>query len=242
MTATGYRPKPAATGDPGRPASATARRVRARRRLGGALASVLLVTGTIALAGCSNPQPPTTVGAQPATTAASPREPLLDLNVRPRTRRELVPAIDLLRRHGELAGQQVRDVQRRERNSFAKLQVSDRCGVVSDCRDDITSAALYDQELRTCLVDLYMSEIRKEAAELDVPIPRHVATMLVHEQEHCLDDDGGERPAVQAEIRLAREIGDHDDPAMQEYFQIMLADIGPDGSWRDMEGSKGSGR
>ena len=76
-----------------------------------------------------------------------------------------------------------------------------------------------------------MSEIRKEAASLDAPIPRHLAATLVHEQEHCLDDDGGEFQAIQAEVRLAREISDVNDPRIQGYLQTMLAVVGPDGSW-----------
>ena len=242
MTTTGDRPQPAAAVDPIRLGSATAWRMRARCRLD-ALACVLLVTGVPVMAGCSHPRPPTAAGAPPAvrsattppTTAASPGEPLIDLDVRPRTRREFQPAIALLRRYRELAGQQVREARRRERNRLARLHISDRCGVVSDCRDDATAAARYDQETRTCLVELYMSEIRKEAVSLDVPIPRYLAATLVHEQEHCLDDDGGEFQAIEAEVRLAREIGDFDDPTIQGYLQTMLAVVGPDGSWLEAE-------
>jgi hypothetical protein len=53
-----------------------------------------------------------------------------------------------------------------------------------------------------------MPPIRKQARDWGLPVTLVVAVVIVHEQEHCVRlPDGRERPCVDAELRLARKLG-----------------------------------
>jgi hypothetical protein len=59
-----------------------------------------------------------------------------------------------------------------------------------------------------CDIRVDLAVVEGEARGWGLPVTLVVATLLAHEQEHCIrDPDDRETPAIDAERRLARKIG-----------------------------------
>jgi Ca-activated chloride channel homolog len=117
-------------------------------------------------------------------------------------------AVAILRRHGELAYQRGDDLRRHHRNQVGPLQIT----VCRGCGDDWIGEASTEDEFDhavSCDVRLDLSGIEQSAHDANLPVALATASVLIHEQEHCVrSPDDRERPAVDAEHRLALELGD----------------------------------
>ena len=146
--------------------------------------------------------------------AAQLHEPLLldvvyaQIDARPRDWPVVEEAFAILRRHGELAYQRVDDLRRHHRNQVGPLQIK----VCRGCGDDWIGEASAGYEFGgavSCDVRLDLSGIEQNARDANLPVALVTASVLVHEQEHCVrSPDYRERPAVDAERRLALDLGD----------------------------------
>jgi hypothetical protein len=203
---------------------------------GGTVAAAVLFTSGILVAGRWSLHPTAAVPSQaarphdaPPPRTATKRPPFLELHVHPATRRELEPAIAVLRRHHQLADQRVQELRRLHHNQLAHLQISDVCDDFGGCQSDVLGTGAFVKETRSCHIDLYMSEVRREAREWQVPVRLMLTMVLVHEQEHCLvAPDDRERPAVEAEVRLARQLHD---PTLIEFAEALQAQLTSKGYW-----------
>jgi hypothetical protein len=117
--------------------------------------------------------------------------------------------VALLRRHGELGAQRWDELRRRRLNQVGPLQIQVCRGCLNDPKllgDAATGQAAGAPVLCDIRVDLAVVE--GEARGWGLPVTLVVASLLAHEQEHCIrDPDDRETPAIDAERRLARKIG-----------------------------------
>ena len=143
--------------------------------------------------------------------------------------RTVEQAVGVLRRHGELAAQRWEELRRRRLNQVQPLQVR----VCRDCLPDRLGDARAGPEAGGavgCDIRLDLTVIEDSARGWGLPVTQVVATLLVHEQEHCIrDPDDRETPAIDAERRLARKLGD---ARLLEYVTSRYRDLDRTGHWR----------
>jgi hypothetical protein len=152
---------------------------------------------------------------RPVLRPPPPPPPFVEIHARMRERRIAEQAIAILRRHGELATRRHGPVWRPNPDQVKQLSVT----VCDFCAGPLGTARIetywvyyrgtpWHFEIKTCAVLLNMRSIRAEARAWGLPVTLVMAGTLVHEQEHCLrDPDRRERPAVDAEVRFARKLG-----------------------------------
>jgi Ca-activated chloride channel family protein len=137
-------------------------------------------------------------------------------------------AVAILRRHGELAYQRGDDLRRHHRNQVGPLQIS----VCRGSGDDWIGEASPDEEFAgavSCDVRLDLSGIEQSARDANLPVALATASVLIHEQEHCVrSPDDHERPAVDAEHRLALDLGD---PRLLAWVQDEYSQLDSRGYW-----------
>jgi hypothetical protein len=116
--------------------------------------------------------------------------------------------VALLRRHGELGAQRWEELRRRRLNQVGPLQIQVCRGCLADPNllgDATTTQAAGDPVF--CDIRIDLAVVEREARVWGLPVTLVVATLLTHEQEHCIrDPDDRETPAIDAERRLARKI------------------------------------
>lgn len=117
--------------------------------------------------------------------------------------------VALLRRHGELGAQRWEELRRRRLNQVGPLQIQVCRGCLGDPNllgDATTTQAAGDPVF--CDIRIDLAVVEREARGWGLPVTLVVATLLAHEQEHCIrDPDDREIPAIDAERRLARKVG-----------------------------------
>jgi hypothetical protein len=115
----------------------------------------------------------------------------------------------LLRRHGELGAQRWEELRRRRLNQVGPLRIQVCRGCLANpslLGDATTTQAAGDPVF--CDIRIDLAVVGREARAWGMPVTLVVATLLAHEQEHCIrDPDDRETPAIDAERRLARKIG-----------------------------------
>lgn len=84
-----------------------------------------------------------------------------------------------------------------------------------------------------CQAHLNLPAIRHEARKLGLPFIKWLASILVHEQQHC-DTMNNERPSVLAQLRFEKRWPPGSDRERAiAVSQSDLTRIGPDGQWKD---------
>jgi hypothetical protein len=138
-------------------------------------------------------------------------------------------AVAILRRHGELAYQRGDDLRRHHRNQVGPLQIT----VCRGCGDDWIGEASVEDEFGgavSCDIHLDLSGIEQSARDANLPVALATASVLIHEQEHCVwSPDDRERPAVDAEHRLALELGDR---RLLAWVQDEYSQLDSSGYWK----------
>jgi Ca-activated chloride channel homolog len=115
-------------------------------------------------------------------------------------------AIDLLRRHGELAEQRQAEIRRRHLNRMEMLDLSS-CDIC--VADALATTSTYQPAsgIVGCVPRLYTGLIRKQAGRWRVPVDQLVAMVVLHEQELCLHRDDSTSLPADAERRFAEKLG-----------------------------------
>ena len=144
--------------------------------------------------------------------------------------RAIQQAAALLRDHHELAPQRHAELRRPRRSHTGPLRVR----VCQSCLDGNIGNAIPGEQAggaRECNIRLDMAELRAAASDWNLPLHRVTASVLTHEQEHCIRrPDDREIPSIDAERRLARKLGD----ARQLQFATRNNDqLDPTGHWTD---------
>jgi hypothetical protein len=82
-----------------------------------------------------------------------------------------------------------------------------------------------------CQILLDLSGIERNARQNGLPVTWVMASTLVHEQEHCINDpDDRELPAVDQEHHLARKIGN---AALLDWVDSEYDKLTHAGYWKD---------
>lgn len=136
-------------------------------------------------------------------------------------------AVVLLRDQGELAPQ--RGGQPR-RNHVGPLDIE----VCRSCLKRNLAETQPDDKvdgLVECPIRFDMAHVEAAARDWDVPLTRIAASVLVHEQEHCVrDPDDREIGPLAAERRLAQKLGD---ARLLEFAGGRNDQLDPTGHWKD---------
>jgi Ca-activated chloride channel homolog len=132
-------------------------------------------------------------------------------------------AIDLLRRHGELAEQRQTEIARRHLDRMETLNLSS-CDICVG--DELATTTMYGpaRGVVGCVPRLYTGTIRKQAGRWRVPLDQLVAMVVLHEQELCLHRDDSTSLPADAERRFARELGN---PQLFDRFYAQVSGAGP---------------
>jgi hypothetical protein len=81
-----------------------------------------------------------------------------------------------------------------------------------------------------CDIRIDLAVVEREARGWGLPVTQVVATLLAHEQEHCIrDPDDRETPAIDAERRLARKVGS---ARLLEYVVSSYRRLDRTGHWK----------
>jgi hypothetical protein len=139
--------------------------------------------------------------------------------------------VALLRRHGELGAQRWEELRRRRLNQIGPLQIQVCRGCLTDPNllgDATTTQAAGDPVY--CEIRIDLTVVEPEARGWGLPVTLVVATLLAHEQEHCIrDPDDRETPAIDAERRLARKLGG---ARLLEYVVSSYRQLDRSGHWK----------
>lgn len=135
----------------------------------------------------------------------------------------------VLRRHGELGGQRWEELRRRRLNQVGPLQIQVCRGCLSDWLGDATTYQ-FPTGAVSCDIRLDLAVVESTARGWGLPVTQVVATLLLHEQEHCIrDPDDRETPAIDAEQRLARKLGGS---RLLEFVVSRYRELDSSGHWR----------
>jgi Ca-activated chloride channel family protein len=122
--------------------------------------------------------------------------------------RTIQQAAAILRQHHELAVQRHRQLRQQRRNQTGPLYVT----ICNSCfKDHLAEAVATPQgkDAVECGITIDLARTRTQARVWSVTAVQLTAVMLTHEQEHCIQfPNEREGPAVEAERRLARKLGD----------------------------------
>jgi hypothetical protein len=118
-------------------------------------------------------------------------------------------AVAILRAHGELAYQRYREIERHHLNQVGPLRIAGCRGCLRESK--LIGYATPGSEsvgMIGCDVTLDLAGLEGEARDWGLGTALVTATVLVHEQEHCVrDPDDHETPAIDQERRLALKVG-----------------------------------
>jgi hypothetical protein len=82
-----------------------------------------------------------------------------------------------------------------------------------------------------CPIQFDMAKVEAAARDWGLPLTRLAASVLVHEQEHCIrEPDDRELGPLAAERRLARKLGD---ARLLEFAVGRNDQLDPTGHWKD---------
>jgi Ca-activated chloride channel family protein len=142
----------------------------------------------------------------------------------------LEQAAAVLREQGELAPQRRGDTRRRHFNDVKRLYVIACDGCLKNLLgQSLISESNVDLSVG-CGIELDMSGLRSDARNWGLSVVEVAASTLIHEQEHCVrDPDDRETPAIDAEVRLARKLGN---PRLLEYTRSSYQLLDSSGHWK----------
>ena len=146
-----------------------------------------------------------------------------------RDRATVERAVAIVRGHGELAAQRRDGLRRRELNLVDPLRVELCRGCLPDRQGE---AGTTTEAAGTvgCDIRVDLAVVERAARGWGLPVVQVVAVLLVHEQEHCIrDPDDRETPAIDAERRLARKLGN---ARLLEYVTASYRDLDASGHWK----------
>jgi hypothetical protein len=137
--------------------------------------------------------------------------------------------VALLRRHGELGAQRWEELGRPGRNQVWPLQIQ----VCRGCLPDRQGQARTTPETNgtvNCDIRVDLAVVESAARGWGLPLTQLVASLLAHEQGHCIHHpDDREIPAIDAERRLARKLGS---ARQLEYVASQYSRLDRSGHWR----------
>jgi Ca-activated chloride channel family protein len=143
--------------------------------------------------------------------------------------RRVQQGVALLRRHGELGGQRWEELDRPRRNRVEPLEIQ----VCRDCLSDVLGDATANPSsagVVGCDIRMDLAAVERTARGWGLPLTQVVASLLVHEQEHCVRaPDDRETPAIDAERRLARKLGG---PRLLELVASRYRQLDSSGHWK----------
>ena len=132
----------------------------------------------------------------------------VQIDARPPTWQTVQQAAATLRDHHELAVQRHRQLRQQRLNQTGPLYVE----TCNNCFKDRLAEAVatpHGKDTVDCGITIDVARIRAQAHAWNVTAVQLTAVMLAHEQEHCIQfPNRSETPAVEAERRLARKLGD----------------------------------
>lgn len=136
--------------------------------------------------------------------------------------RTIQQAVVLLRDQGELA------LQRRKHVGPLDIEVCRSClkATLAEAQPGDDADGLVE-----CPIHLDMAQVEAAARDWHLPVTRVAASVLVHEQEHCIrEPDDREIGPLAAERRLARKLGD---ARLLEFVAGYSDQLDPTGHWKD---------
>jgi Ca-activated chloride channel homolog len=139
--------------------------------------------------------------------------------------------VALLRRHGELGAQRWEQLGRqRGRNQVWPLQIQVCRGCLPDRQGQARPTPETDGTV-SCDIRVDLAVVESAARGWGLPRTQLVASLLVHEQGHCIHHpDDREIPAIDAERRLARKLGS---ARLLEYVANLYRNLDRSGHWRN---------
>jgi hypothetical protein len=143
--------------------------------------------------------------------------------------RTVEQGVALLRRHGELGAQRWEELRRRRLNQVGPLQIQVCRGCLPELLGDARTAPAATGAVG-CDVRVDLAVVEGAARDWGLPVTQVVATLLTHEQEHCIrHPDDRETPAIDAERRLARKLGGG---GLLEYVTSRYRELDRSGHWK----------
>jgi hypothetical protein len=146
-----------------------------------------------------------------------------------RDRAAVERALAIVRGQGELAFQRRDAIRRQHHNQVNPLRVT----VCRSCRTGRigeASGTEISTDVVACEILIDMSGVERNARGWGLPVTDVLSVLLVHEQEHCVRyPDGHERPAVDAEVRLAHKLGK---VRLLEYTTSSYQQLDHNGYWK----------
>jgi hypothetical protein len=140
-------------------------------------------------------------------------------------------AVALLRDHDELAFQRYDELRRHHRNQVGPLSIA----VCRGCLEDLgqvghASSGTEAGGFTGCDIAFDLAGAEESARAWGLPLTQVTASVLVHEQEHCIrDPDDRETPAIDEERRLAQKVGN---PRLVEYVNSEYSLLDRRGYWK----------
>jgi hypothetical protein len=117
----------------------------------------------------------------------------------------------------------------RQLNQVGPLQVQVCRGCLPDLLGDAPTAPAATGAVG-CDIRVDLAVVEGAARDWDLPVTQVVATLLTHEQEHCIrHPDDRETPAIDAERRLARKLGGG---GLLEYVTSRYRELDRSGHWK----------
>jgi Ca-activated chloride channel homolog len=139
--------------------------------------------------------------------------------------------VALLRRHGELGAQRWEQLGRqRGRNQVWPLQIQVCRGCLPDRQGQARATPETDGTV-SCDIRVDLAVVESAARGWGLPRSLLVASLLAHEQGHCIHHpDDREIPAIDAERRLARKLGS---ARLLEYVANQYGNLDRSGHWKN---------
>jgi von Willebrand factor type A domain len=148
---------------------------------------------------------------------------------RERDWRTVEQGVALLRRHGELGTQRWEELHRRRLNQVGPLLIQVCRGCLPDLLGDASTAPAATGAVG-CDIRVDLAVVKSVARDWGLPVIHVVATLLAHEQEHCIrHPDDRETPAINAERRLARKLGGG---GLLDYIASLYRELDRSGHWK----------
>jgi Ca-activated chloride channel homolog len=139
--------------------------------------------------------------------------------------------VALLRRHGELGAQRWEQLGRqRGRNQVWPLQIQVCRGCLFG-RQGLARSTPDTDDTVSCDIRVDLAVVERAARGWGLPRTQLVASLLAHEQGHCIHHpDDREIPAIDEERRLARKLGS---ARQLEYVDYQYGNLDGSGHWKD---------